>query len=357
MPAPEQTDLSSPAPAVDAAEAELAAPTLGTPPRRNLRWVFLGGDGLRAGWSLLLFLIVAAALTVAFGAIIGHFYPAARNPPKTDVLQARSTILRESSGFGVLALAAWIMSLIERRSFGLYGLGGSRKLRDLLEGLAVGIVAISAVIGGLYATHLIAFDGFALHGNEAWRYGAAWALGFLFVGFLEEFMTRGYIQYTAARGIGAIVRMLDPGSTRAHALGFWITAGLFSAALFMALHLANHGETPIGIAAVGAAGLTFAYSLWRTGYLWWAVGFHAAWDWGQTYLYGVADSGLTAQGHLLNTHPIGSPVLSGGTTGPEGSIFVLPALAIVCYIIHVTLPRRDYPLTPSQRPPAPPETM
>jgi uncharacterized protein len=31
-------------------------------------------------------------------------------------------------------------------------------------------------------------------------------------------------------------------------------------------------------------GLLFCLSLRRTGSLWWAVGFHAAWDWGQTLL-------------------------------------------------------------------------
>ena len=39
------------------------------------------------------------------------------------------------------------------------------------------------------------------------------------------------------------------------------------------------------------------------------------------------------QHHLLATHPVGKPILSGGVTGPEGSIFVLPILALISFII------------------------
>jgi hypothetical protein len=48
------------------------------------------------------------------------------------------------------------------------------------------------------------------------------------------------------------------------------------------------------------------------------------------------------QHHLLATHPVGKPLLSGGATGPEGSIFVLPLLALLCLIIIFTLSRATY---------------
>jgi membrane protease YdiL (CAAX protease family) len=81
--------------------------------------------------------------------------------------------------------------------------------------------------------------------------------------------------------------------------------------------------------AVGLFGLTFIFSLWRTGSLWWAIGAHTSWNWAQSFLYGVGDSGNMIRYHLLASHPIGQPLLSGGTTGPEGSIFVLPTLALL----------------------------
>ena len=67
--------------------------------------------------------------------------------------------------------------------------------------------------------------------------------------------------------------------------------------------------------------------------------FHAAWDWSQSFLYGVADSGLFTEHRLMLTHPVGAPLFSGGTTGPEGSIYILPLLALMAVIIRFTLPR------------------
>jgi hypothetical protein len=87
--------------------------------------------------------------------------------------------------------------------------------------------------------------------------------------------------------------------------------------------------SPFGLFAVGLFGLTFIFSLWRTGSLWWAIGAHTSWNWAQSFLYGVGDSGNMIRYHLLASHPIGQPLLSGGTTGPEGSIFVLPTLALL----------------------------
>jgi len=93
--------------------------------------------------------------------------------------------------------------------------------------------------------------------------------------------------------------------------------------------------------SAGLIGLAFCLSIWRTGSLWWAIGFHAAWDWAQSFLYGVADSGILVQGRLFATHPVGRPVLSGGLTGPEGSVFILPTVALAAVVIQLTLPRTN----------------
>ena len=66
-----------------------------------------------------------------------------------------------------------------------------------------------------------------------------------------------------------------------------------------------------------------------TGSLWWAIGFHMAWDWAQSFFYGTSDSGMVAQGHFLNEHPVGPLLWSGGPTGPEGSLYIVPLLLIM----------------------------
>ena len=93
-----------------------------------------------------------------------------------------------------------------------------------------------------------------------------------------------------------------------------------------------------------------------------AVGMHAAWDYGQSFLYGVGDSGIFVSPRLLETHPTGSPLLSGGTTGPEGSVFSLLVLAAIAVLIQITRygPEQTYatrmPQTPVKPPLVPTET-
>lgn len=76
-----------------------------------------------------------------------------------------------------------------------------------------------------------------------------------------------------------------------------------------------------------------AFSLWRTESLWWAIGCHAAWDWAESFLFGTADSGLLTNHHLLASHPVGKPLLSGGLTGPEGSVWYGVELIVTMLVI------------------------
>ena len=317
-----------------------------------MRHVFLGDDGLRAGWSFLLFALIIFALGRAAGFLLAHSHllGAPAQAPAHLPMSPRRTILGDGITFTLLAMASFFMSLIERRPFARYGLSLRHAFRDFSIGLFWGFTLLSILIATLLATHAIAFDGLALHGTPAAAFALKWLAAFVLVGLAEEFLTRGYIQYTVARGVAGLARFLSPSNRHAHAVGFWVAAFLFSVCLFMAGHLGNTGETAPGILAVGLAGAVFAFSLYRTGTLWWAIGMHAAWDWAQTFFYGVSDSGIRAIGHLFDSHPTGRPLLSGGATGPEGSLFVIPTLLLAALVIHFTLPRRPYPLTPAQMP-------
>jgi uncharacterized protein len=187
----------------------------------------------------------------------------------------------------------------------------------------------------------LAFDRRLLFGSDVLRYGAIWLVGFVLVAVLEESLMRGYLQSTLTRGIEHLYGMVFKASPRAQAkvAGFW-TAAVVLSFLFGASHGSNSGESPIGLLSAGLIGLVFCLTLWRTGSLWWALGFHAAWDWAQSFVFGVADSGAIAQFHLLGTHPVGNVLLSGGSTGPEGSVLILGVLALVTGMAVWTLPNR-----------------
>ena len=47
---------------------------------------------------------------------------------------------------------------------------------------------------------------------------------------------------------------------------------------------------------------------------------------------------LLVENHLLGSHPMGAPLMSGGLTGPEGSIYILGVILIAFLAIFFALP-------------------
>lgn len=320
-----------PAPVPDA-ELFAAPPT-------TLPGIFFGAAGLRAGWSLLIFIALLVALIFATNAIAHKLLPPPSTPSPDHAISFRFGFIAELLPFLAVLLVTWILSKIEHRPISVYGLGGVRKLQHFLAGLGWGVTCLSLLVLTLWKTGLLVIESRRLFGSRVWFFGALWLFGFLLVGLLEEYLTRGYLQYTLTRGLAGFYRWAFQTRHDA-ALGFW-TAAVFFSILFGLVHGKNPGESPIGLLSAGCGAMVFCLSLWRTGSLWWAVGFHTSWDWAQSFLYGVADSGTMVQHRLLATHPVGKPILSGGATGPEGSIFILAILALMTLIILFTIPRTE----------------
>jgi hypothetical protein len=80
--------------------------------------------------------------------------------------------------------------------------------------------------------------------------------------------------------------------------------------------------------------------LHRTGNLWYAVGWHASFDWGETYLFSVPNSGTVMQGHLSNSILHGPTWLTGGSVGPEGSVFCFVTMGLQLLIVAWLFPAK-----------------
>jgi membrane protease YdiL (CAAX protease family) len=89
---------------------------------------------------------------------------------------------------------------------------------------------------------------------------------------------------------------------------------------------------------VFAVGLLACLMLRRTGDLWFPIGFHFSWDYAESFIFGVPDSGNVAAGHLLSTHMHGSKWLTGGSVGPEGSVLVFVLLGLTTFAFHRAYP-------------------
>ncbi len=299
--------------------AEAFPLTTPQPPKRDMHWVFVGAEGLRAGWGVLLFVLLFIGFSFLSIQVLKHLLPPRHH---SAVFPLRLAFISETAQLVPLLLATAIMALIERRPLLAYGYQGKERAVRFISGLVWGFVALSALVLALWTAGLLAFDGVQLHGAAVWKYALGWAVLFLVVAIFEESTLRGYLQFTLTRGIG-----------------FWWGALLLSF-LFGFSHGTNPGETPVGLFGAAAVGLVFCLSLWYTGSLWWALGCHASWDWAESYFYGTSDSGLKAQGHLFGEHPTGQLLWSGGTTGPEGSLLVLVLLAIMALAMWLWWGRR-----------------
>jgi hypothetical protein len=347
----EKDAASAPAP-------ETVAPSLGERIFYWMNWTFNGSQGLRSGWSALIFVLLFSL----FAYIVGITLFSLHLIGKQTEFTASSAFFEKLMNFLPLLGAAAIMALIERRRSLLeYNLTGPRCIPHFFSGLLAGFVALSALVGAMAWGGWLHFGPHALSGAAIFRFAGLWAVVFLMVGCVEEGLFRCYLLSTLTRGINfwwafgtvgtlSVLVFIMPKSNgpngvyaaalvgllpclwlhlkKAESAGFW-QATWVTSFIFGSIHVSNPGESWIGIFAAAMIGAVFCVSVRVTGSAWWAIGFHASWDWAETYFYGTADSGMVARGHYLNTSPAGNPLWSGGTDGPEGSVLVLGVILLM----------------------------
>jgi uncharacterized protein len=307
---------------------ESGAPPLNAPPAPEFaaanqpsyaRTLFFGPDGLRPGWGFAFYVIIFYLLqrwVVEFSSSLN-----------LGASGLWSSMLEEFGMLGAAVVPSLLLARVERRSWNVYGLPRTQIFgKRFWVGAFWGFASVSLLIFALYGAHVFAFGPIVLHGVRVLRFAAFWAVMFLFVGLFEEFLFRGYAQFTLTRG-----------------LGFWPTAVILSCT-FGLVHLRNGGEQWTGALGAALIGLFFCLTLRRTGNLWFAVGFHAAWDWGETFFYSVPDSGMVSPGHLLKSSLHGPAWLSGGTVGPEGSVLCFAVIVLTWVAFERIYPATARPL-------------
>jgi len=300
--------------------------------------LFVGPDGIRDGWRWLIFvgIFLACAGVLGIAAVAAHILHLPSMQAGAQSFTVSFVLIQEGIFAISLFVAALILSKLERRPMGQYGLPASQAFGRLFWlGSLWGFLAITATMLLIAALHGFSFGSVALAGRALAAYALLWAIAFLLTGFCEEFLFRGYSQFTLAPG-----------------MGFW-PAAIFLSLLFGAGHLQNAGEAWPGALAAAYIGFFFCFTLRRTGNIWFAVGLHAAWDYGETFIYGVPDSGFAAPGHLLNSSFHGPRWLTGGKVGPEASIACFLVISLMFLIFHFAFPPRALPSDLPTRAPRP----
>jgi uncharacterized protein len=265
-----------------------------------------------------LYFVVAVLLYLVLRSSIEYLLPAA-TPRLWGALLAKVVLV-----VAMIAPAAAI-SRVEGRPFEDFGLPLRHAFGKMFwVGAIFGFSFLSLLLFVLHTAGALSYGGVMLHGGYVWKLAAFWAAFFWCVALFEEFTFRGYTQFAIQQ-----------------VAGFWPTA-LFLSAIFAYIHHTNPGETWLGTFGAGAVALFFCFTLRRTGNLWFAVGMHASWDWGQSFFYGVPDSGVVEPGHLLQATLHGPAWLTGGSVGPEGSVLLFLLIAVMWFLFHRLCPERQF---------------
>jgi membrane protease YdiL (CAAX protease family) len=193
-----------------------------------------------------------------------------------------------------------------------------RLLRYTMIGLVTGLgVMLSAMLG----IWLLRSATVGVSEQTIWSAignGCSW-LALDFAGALgEELWGRAIVLVVAQRLLG------------------WRGAMLISGLMFSGLHLSNHGATWVWLLRLFLQGMLLAYAVFRTGSLWWSVGYHTGWNWVSAPFFGAAGSGYLDEGHILNFFSRGSVWITGGSAGPEGSILAFVAVLAALGLLLLT---------------------
>jgi uncharacterized protein len=272
--------------------------------------------------NLIYFLLFAFVLPVPFLLLIKYLVHGDFSSVSADL-----GFKLVSASFAIFA--TWYVARREKRPLADYGLPTNQIFgARFWEGIVWGFAMLSLLLFTLNKLGAFHLGSVALNKTAAIQYALGWGLVFLGVSFHEELTFRGYFLFVLAR-----------------ARTFW-PAALILSLFFGAAHIPNPGETLIGILHVFITGLVFCFMIRRTGTLWFVLGYHASWDWAESYFYGTPDSGLVSAGHLINSSYSGPTWLSGGSAGPEGSLLSLFLLLLCALLLHLRFPKPLYPTRP-----------
>ena len=190
-------------------------------------------------------------------------------------------------------------------------LGTPLNLRDTVVGQGAGVVlgatSVVVVVGAL---------ALAGHAHVSFEPAGSAVLPLLtlavplyIAAFMEEIVMRGYVQRTVFAAWGHV------------------PAIVLSALPFALLHAGNPNLSLLGLVNIALIGIFFALTVVRTGTLWFAAGFHVAWNLTLGPVLAVPVSGIQMSG-LFRTSLSGPTWLTGGEFGIEAS-----ATATVLFVV------------------------
>ena len=283
--------------------------------RSVLADIFLSPDEprLRAGWRL----VIQTIMFLLFGTII--FIVVSLLGFESG---SGSTALISEQVFNLIAVTGSVYIArrwLDKRSFESLGLKWNQQaLVDVLAGIGIVLVQMGFIYILMLGLNWLSFEGFAWEFdplNEVIAGVLIFFVVFIFVGWNEELLSRGYHLQTIASGINL----------------FW--GIIISSAVFGLLHLGNPNATWVSAAGIFFAGIYLAYGYVRTKQLWLPIGLHIGWNFCEGVVFGFPVSGLDIYA-LTRIEVTGPEIWTGGAFGPEAGLIVLPSLLLGAGLIY-----------------------
>jgi membrane protease YdiL (CAAX protease family) len=235
-----------------------------------------------------------------------------------------NTLGEGTFGISMVASLIWNIALFVAvcltlgQSPSAFPIADTRWLRHSALGLATGLAvmlgAILAIWGAQCASVEPSNQGFA----SLIRNGSTWLVLDYLGAAGEELFARATLLLVSQRFLG------------------WRGAVGLSGVVFMAEHLGNPGASWVWLLRLFLQGMLLAYAVYRTRSLWWSIAYHAGWNWVSAPLFGAAGSGYLDEGHALDFFPHGPTWVTGGSVGPEGSLFAFIAVLAAFCILRAT---------------------
>jgi membrane protease YdiL (CAAX protease family) len=274
--------------------------------RSFLSRIFISPDEprLRAGWRLL----IQTFLMFLIGAVISIVVSIVGPEILSSLLFQQILNLVITTG-SIYIARRWL----DKRSFESLGLKLSgRTWIDILAGIGITFIQMGFIYVLMLSLGWLTFEGFAWEFdpiNTVITSVLTFFVVFVFVGWNEELLSRGYHLQTIASGLNL----------------FW--GVVISSAVFGILHLGNPNATWVSAAGIFFAGLYLAYGYTRTKQLWLPIGLHIGWNFFEGVVFGFPVSGLDIYALTrINVH--GPELWTGGAFGPEAGLIVLPSLVV-----------------------------
>lgn len=283
---------------------------------KNIFWN--GGESrLRAGWRILAFVVILAAIAV---------------PAQLGIRAVLGSLSKDGilvwAIIGVSAtLAAYISRrYIDKKSFVSYGLVWDRAaVLDIIAGVVNSAIVMAVVYYTMLWSGLIEFNGFSWW-MEAPGDGVTFTsdaipviLKVLFiltiVAWWEELAFRGVILQNMMEGMNLM----------------WAT--ILSSLMFGFVHYGNPNATILSSLLIAVITFQIIYSYVKTGQLWLPVGIHLGWNFFQGSIFGFGVSGQETPS-LISQTQVGPELWTGGAFGPEASLLIIPASIFSMFMIH-----------------------